>query len=175
MSRTVLITGGARSGKSRIAEDLAEACGPPLGYIATAAPGDAEMAQRIARHRDRRGDRWRTFEEQYDLAGTIVAAGPACGALLVDCITLWLSNLLLRGDTPDVDDVLREVRGLASLLPRLQTPLFLVTSEVGMGIVPDNRLARLFGDLAGEANQILAAAADEVYLAVSGIPLKIKG
>jgi adenosylcobinamide kinase / adenosylcobinamide-phosphate guanylyltransferase len=173
MAGTVFITGGARSGKSRLAEELALGRGAPLVYIATGVAGDREMAERIERHRARRGPDWRTVEEPLDLAGAISAAQGECAAILVDCITLWLTNLLLTYD--DVEIVLKEVELLVRLLPTLETPLFLVSNEVGMGIVPENRLARTFRDLAGEANELLAGAADEVYVMFSGLPLKLKG
>ena len=173
MAGTVFITGGARSGKSRLAEDLAQKRGAPLVYIATGLAGDGEMAERIDRHRARRGPAWRTVEEPLDLAEAISAAEGTCTAILVDCITLWLTNLLLKYD--DASTVMKEVERLALLLPALKTPLILVSSEVGLGIVPENRLARTFRDLAGEANELLAGAADEVYVMFSGLPLKLKG
>jgi adenosylcobinamide kinase/adenosylcobinamide-phosphate guanylyltransferase len=173
MAGTIFVTGGARSGKSRLAEELAQAYGAPLGYIATGMAGDAEMAERIERHRARRGPAWRTIEEPEDLAGTVRQNQGSCNALLVDCITLWLTNLLLKYG--DGALVLREVETLARLIPNLEKPLILVSNEVGMGIVPENGLARSFRDLAGEANEMLARAADEVYVMFSGLPLKLKG
>ena len=172
MSKLTFITGGARSGKSRLAEGLAVAHGAPLGYLATGHAGDGEMAERIARHQARRGAEWQTMEEPLDLAGVLKGHDGYFRAVLVDCVTLWLTNLLLAHD--DADAAFDEVRALAELLPELTTPLLLVSNEVGMGIVPDNALARTFRDLAGRANQMLAAAADEVYVSISGIPLKLK-
>jgi adenosylcobinamide kinase / adenosylcobinamide-phosphate guanylyltransferase len=173
MAGTVFITGGARSGKSRLAEELALKHGAPLVYIATGAAGDGDMAERIDRHRARRGPDWLTVEEPLDLAGAISAAEGECTAMLVDCITLWLTNLLLKYD--DASTVLKEVERLVRLLPTLKTPLLLVSNEVGLGIVPENRLARTFRDLAGEANELLAGASQEVYVMFSGLPLKLKG
>ena len=173
MVGTIFVTGGARSGKSRLAEELAQGYGAPLGYIATGMAGDAEMAERIVRHRARRGPAWRTIEEPENLAGAVRANQGSCNALLVDCITLWLTNLLLKYG--DGALVLREVETLARLIPDLEKPLILVSNEVGMGIVPENGLARTFRDLAGEANELLARAADEVYVTFSGLPLKLKG
>ena len=170
---TILITGGARSGKSRLAEGLALGYGAPVVYIATGFAGDGEMAQRIERHRARRGAAWRTVEEPLDLPGAIHSHGTTCNALLVDCVTLWLSNLLLKYDHPG--RVLEDVDRLVKLLPSLDKPLILVSNEVGMGIVPDNPLARTFRDLAGEANERLAAVANEVYVMFSGLPMKLKG
>jgi adenosylcobinamide kinase/adenosylcobinamide-phosphate guanylyltransferase len=172
MAQITLITGGARSGKSRLAEDLALKHGDPLLYIATTGPGDREMAERIARHQKRRGDSWQTIEEQYDLATVISGHDSWFKAILVDCVTLWLTNLLLKYE--DKNLVLEEVGRTASIFPSLKTPLLLVSNEVGMGIIPDNPLARKFCDLSGEANEILAAASDEVYVTFSGLPLKIK-
>lgn len=172
MSRIIFITGGARSGKSRLAEKIAEDMGSPLCYIATGERGDAEMSARIEAHRSRRGEKWRTVEEPLRLTEAIRASDGRFRAVLVDCITLWLTNLLLTHN--NADRTLDEVRELASLLPGLKTPLILVSNEVGMGIVPENALSRTFRDLAGRANEYLAAAADEVYVTFSGIPLRLK-
>lgn len=174
MAKTILVTGGARSGKSRFAEQLAESLGAPLGYLATSWAGDEEMAARIARHKERRGEAWRTIEEPLDLAGVLAGNDDAgFAAILVDCVTLWLTNLLLNHEDPGI--VIKRVKELTSMTPRLTTQLIFVSSEVGMGIVPENALARAFRDVVGEANQIIASAADEVYVTISGIPLKLKG
>lgn len=172
MAKVVFITGGARSGKSRLAESLAEGFGTQLCYIATGEARDEEMAVRIAAHRARRGNGWQTVEEPIRLMEALKAAEGRFQAVLVDCVTLWLTNLLLSHE--DADRALAEVQTLAALLPELTIPIVLVSNEVGMGIVPDNSLARSFRDLAGTANQTLAAAADEVYVTFSGIPLKLK-
>lgn len=173
MAAIIFISGGARSGKSRLAEELACKHGGPLLYLATASAGDAEMAERIARHQQRRGNDWQTMEEPYELLAVLAGHDGWFKAVLVDCITLWLTNLLLAGDSNET--ILLKVRELAAAAKSLQTPLILVSNEVGMGIVPDNALARRFRDLAGEANEILAAAAHEVYVMFSGLPLKLKG
>ena len=172
MAAMIFITGGARSGKSRLAEELARGYGSPLGYIATGRAGDGEMAERIARHRARRGTDWQTVEEALDLAGAVTALDGQVNALLVDCVTLWLTNLLLHRGASSA--ILDEVASLASMAAGLKTPLILVSNEVGMGIVPDNALARIFRDLAGEANELLAQSADEVYVMFSGLPLRLK-
>lgn len=172
MARIIFITGGARSGKSRLAEQLAESFGSPLCYIATGEARDSEMAERIAAHKARRGEKWQTFEEPRNLAEILMGATGKYRAVLVDCITLWISNLLLHYGT--AEPVLDEVRTLVKTLAERKTPVIFVSNEVGMGIVPENALARTFRDLAGKANELLAAAADEVYVTFSGIPLKLK-
>lgn len=172
MSRIILVTGGSRSGKSRFAEHRAHSFGAPLGYLATAEPRDAEMDQRIIRHRERRGSEWMTLEEPLRLTETLTGHDGYFRAILVDCITLWLSNLILTHEK--APPVLAAVREFAAAAPKLATPLILVTNEVGMGIVPENRLARTFRDLAGEANELLASMADEVHLVIAGIPLRLK-
>ncbi|KAF0219353.1 MAG: adenosylcobinamide kinase / adenosylcobinamide-phosphate [Geobacteraceae bacterium] len=173
MSKTIFITGGARSGKSLLAERLAGEFGAPLGYVATGRAGDAEMAERIARHQARRGTAWQTIEEPFALAEAIRGHDGYFNVMLVDCITLWLTNLLLKYD--DVAKVVADVRDLTNLFSVSKTPLVLVSNEVGMGIVPENRLARTFRDLAGEANEMIAKASDEVYVTFAGLPLKLKG
>ncbi len=166
-----LVLGGAASGKSAFAQQLAEQHPGSLLYVATAQSGDAEMAARIARHRQARGSRWQTLEAPLDLTGlTSVATGH--GAILVDCVTLWLTNLLLAHE--NVDQVLTAVEAFVATFTQLPAPLILVSNEVGQGIVPDNALARTFRDLAGGVNQQLAAAAGHVWLVTAGIPLKLK-
>ncbi len=172
MARIIFITGGARSGKSRLAEKLAESFGSPLCYVATGEARDPEMTDRIAAHRARRGEEWQTIEEPRNLVERLRSADGSYQAVLVDCITLWISNLLLHYGT--ADPVLEEVQALVEAIKDCATPLIFVSNEVGMGIVPENALARTFRDLAGNANQLLAAAADEVYVTFSGIPLKLK-
>jgi adenosylcobinamide kinase/adenosylcobinamide-phosphate guanylyltransferase len=173
MSEIIFITGGAKSGKSRLAEELAERLGAPLGYIATGEPKDAEMLERITRHRERRGPAWQTIEEPLNLVKVAKDHDDRFKGMLVDCITLWLANLL--GKYNDPQRVLGEVVSFITAFPTLKNTLILVSNEVGMGIVPENALARNFRDLAGEANELLAKAADEVYVMFSGLPLKLKG
>ena len=166
--RLTLVLGGARSGKSRYAEGLITAQVPPWVYVATAQAGDDEMAERIAAHRARRNAGWQTVEAPHDLADAIDRAPrPAC--LLVDCITLWLSNRMLAD--ADLD---REIERLEDALARRAGVTVLVSNEVGYGIVPDNALARRFRDLQGRLNQRLAARADRVVLVVAGLPLVVK-
>ena len=168
MSRTILITGGARSGKSAIAETRALGLAPRAIYIATAQARDHEMTARIAAHQARRGPGWTTHAEPLDLSGAL-AATDRQGPRLVDCQTLWLTNLILGGH-----DWQSAGRALVAALPLQIDPVVIVTNEVGAGIVPDNALAREFRDAAGVLNQWVAAAADEVILAVAGLPLKVK-
>jgi adenosylcobinamide kinase / adenosylcobinamide-phosphate guanylyltransferase len=163
-----LVLGGMRSGKSEYAEHLIEAHGPGL-YVATAEILDTEMAERVRRHRERRGSSWITVEEPLDLAvalGDHVVAGRA---VLIDCLTLWLSNLLAAGRDPQA-----EAAALAAALAGLPAPVVLVSNEVGLGIVPDNALARAFADAAGRLNQAMAATADQVVLVSAGLPLVLK-
>jgi len=163
-----LVLGGARSGKSRYAEGIISALPPPWAYVATAEGGDEEMAARIKAHRQRRSGEWRTVEAPRELA----AALAACRAMpvLVDCLTLWLSNLLLAGADIEV-----EFRRLESALAAAAAPIALVANEVGSGIVPEHPLGRRFRDLQGLLNQRIAARADRVVLMVAGLPLAVKG
>ena len=164
----ILITGGARSGKSVRAEARARAfAGRPV-YIATAEALDAEMADRIARHRARRGNEWLERETPLELVAALDETDGG-GARLVDCLTLWLSNLLHAGR-----DWTSATAALADALARQRSPVVLVTNEVGLGIVPDNALARRFRDAAGIMNQTIARAADEVEFVVAGLPVRIK-
>ena len=177
MAHTIFITGGARSGKSAYAEQLALGFGAPLGYLATARAWDREMDDRIARHRQRRGESWHTIEEPLALARALGDHDGQFRAILVDCLTLWLTNLLLQEEEPGEgaeERILAEVKLLEETLAAMTTPVIVVSNEVGLGIVPDNKLGRLFRDIAGRANQILAAAAHEAWMVVSGIPLRLK-
>ena len=169
LNRRLLVLGGARSGKSRLAESLAAPYEDRL-YIATAEPGDEEMRNRIADHKTRRGDRWQTIEEPLHLLEAIVSQAREGRFILVDCLTLWINNLLHRQRV-----IHSEVEALASRIPSLPGHLVFVSNEVGLGIVPDNQLARLFRDEAGFANQRFAAACDEVLFVAAGLALKLKG
>jgi adenosylcobinamide kinase/adenosylcobinamide-phosphate guanylyltransferase len=169
--KIILITGGARSGKSRYAEQRAlEMSVRPL-YVATAEAKDEEMAQRIAKHKKRRDAQWRTIEEPLALAEALLAQRGKTDCALVDCLTLWISNLLIRHDEKYASE---KVEALIETLPQLSFHLLFVTNEVGWGIVPDNPLARKFRDLAGWTNQQMAQAADEVILMVAGMPMIVK-
>jgi len=177
MSRTIFITGGTRSGKSKVAEEMAISYGAPLCYLATAQSLDDEMGQRIRKHQQRRGDTWRTIEEPLHLAQALAANDGMFNAILVDCLTLWLSNLLLLYEDLGEETesrIMDDVQRLATTLRGMTTPTIIVSNEVGMGIVPDHRLGRIFRDISGQANQIVATAANEAWLVASGIPLKLK-
>jgi adenosylcobinamide kinase/adenosylcobinamide-phosphate guanylyltransferase len=163
-----LVLGGARSGKSRYAEWLIASSRPPWIYIATAEAMDDEMAERITAHRARRDAGWRTVEAPHDLAGAL-AAIPAGSAVLVDCLTLWLSNRMLA--EADMD---QEIEHLETVLSKLDGAVVLVSNEVGLGIVPDNALARRFRDQQGILNQRLAARATRVVMMVAGLPVPVK-
>lgn len=164
----ILITGGARSGKSRRAEARASALSGPPVYIATAEALDREMAERIAKHRARRGTGWIEREVPLELAQALIDTDGG-GVRLVDCLTLWLSNLL-----HSERDWSRELAHLADALTRQHSPVVIVTNEVGLGIVPDNPLARAYRDAAGHMNQTIAGIADEVEFVVAGLPVKLK-
>lgn len=167
----ILITGGARSGKSKYAEQRAGEMGDRRLYVATAEAKDEEMSQRIAEHQKRRGNQWRTIEEPVELAEALQAHRGKTDSALVDCLTLWISNLLTGRDEKYVEE---KVEQLVETLPQLDFHVVLVTNEVGWGIVPDNPLARQFRDLAGWTHQRIAQAADEVVLMVAGVPMIVK-
>ena len=169
MTGTLFVLGGARSGKSRYAQARAEALGGELVFVATAQAFDAEMADRIARHRADRGPRWSTLEAPLDLAAAIRSESRPGRVLLVDCLTLWTSNLLL-GDR----DIAAATAELLAAMADAPGPLIFVANEVGLGIVPDNALARRFRDEAGRINQQVAANAGEVVFIAAGLPLKLK-
>jgi len=165
----VLVTGGARSGKSRFALERAATLGSPRLFVATAEARDEEMKARIARHRAERGRRWRTVEAPRRLAA-VLRRGSA-PVLLIDCLTLWLANVM--GDDAR-RDVVPQIENLVAALSRRRSAVVMVTNEVGLGIVPDNPLGRAFRDAAGFMNQRVASLADEVYLLVAGQALRIK-
>lgn len=168
-ARITLILGGARSGKSRLAEQLAGKRDGRLVYIATAEAWDDEMRARIAEHRARRNDRWHNIEAPVAIAEVLQALPPETGAVLVDCLTLWLSNLMHAGR-----DLGAETAGLLTALNNATFPVLLVSNEVGLGIVPDNKLARDFRDAQGRLNQAVAAAADHAIFMAAGLPLVLK-
>lgn len=169
LPRLTLVLGGARSGKSRYAEELiAKAGGRPV-YIATAQALDDEMRRRVAAHRARRGDAWTTVEAPLELTHALAALDPG-GAALVDCLTLWLSNVMLAKR-----DLARDCDALVEALKGCAAPVAAVSNEVGSGIVPETPLGRAFRDAQGILNQRVAAIADRVVLMTAGLPLTIKG
>jgi len=168
-----LVLGGVRSGKSRHAESLIETVARDAVYLATAEARDVEMAERIRHHRTRRAAqspiRWQTVEEPLALAAKLAEMARPGRPILVDCLTLWISNLLLADR-----DVAAETAGLLAAIPAVAGPLILVANEVGLGIVPDNALARAFRDHAGRLNQAVASVADRVIFVAAGLPLVLK-
>jgi adenosylcobinamide kinase/adenosylcobinamide-phosphate guanylyltransferase len=172
MGKVVFVTGGSRSGKTAFAlREGAEAAGPGRKvYIATAQALDAEMAERIGRHRKERGSAWETVEEPVHLERAVRGCA-AANVMVIDCLTLWLSNLVCGGF-----DVEEAQAGLVAALGALDGPVhaYVVSNEVGMGIVPENDMARLFRDMAGRLNQAVARLSDEAYLMVSGLSVKVK-
>ena len=168
MAPLILVLGGARSGKSRHAERLIAEYAPPWTYVATAEALDEEMRQRIAAHRARRDARWQTIETPHALSDAVRQAAPD-QPLLIDCLTLWLSNRL------HVDaDIEQELIVLLDALDARSAAIIIVSNEVGLGIVPDNALSRRFRDAAGIANQMIAARADRVEFIAAGLPLRLK-
>ena len=173
----VLITGGARAGKSDFATGLARDAGRDVLFVATARAGDDEMRERIAHHRASRPAEWDTLEEPIDPAGALARRGGRYDTVVLDCMTLWVSNLLLtlEGDREvQAGRVLEKIHELLAWHQGGDSSLIIVTNEVGMGIVPDNPLGRLYRDVLGKANRLVAASADRVYLLVAGVPMQLK-
>jgi adenosylcobinamide kinase/adenosylcobinamide-phosphate guanylyltransferase len=167
--RTVFVVGGARSGKSRFALAEASKIAGRKAFIATAAASDDEMSARIEKHRQDRSNDWETFEEPVNLSPLIMEISGEYDVIIIDCLTLWLSNLMFSDRKIE-----EEFQAFISCVASSPSSLFIIANEVGLGIVPDNPLARSFRDLAGFLNQRVAGAADEAYLMAAGIPLKIK-
>lgn len=172
MNKIVYICGGARSGKSSFALMLAKKKKGRVAFIATGEPKDKEMKERIAQHRLNRPKTWTTFEEPAELAGLINRLGTRFQVILIDCLTLWVSNLLLEKTSHET--IAQEAARLIGALRKTKATAIIVTNEVGLGIVPNNRLARDFRDIAGRVNQLIASESDEVYFMISGIATKIK-
>jgi adenosylcobinamide kinase/adenosylcobinamide-phosphate guanylyltransferase len=168
---SLLIVGGARSGKSRFA---VERLSPDarIVFVATAEARDEEMAKRIARHRAERPAHWSTVEEPFEVVSQLRRLDGACDGILVDCLTLWVSNLLLRGDRDDA--ILEHAEALAGLIGRRRSSVTLVSNEVGEGVHPETAMGLRFRDLLGSVNQRVAAACDTVVLMVAGVPLTVK-
>lgn len=170
MTRSTFILGGARSGKSALAERLACESGGILHYIATGQAWDAEMRARIDQHQSRRGPDWTTVEAPLELAATLEAVDFEENAVLIDCLTLWVTNLMMAERNMD-----EAFTGLVSVLAGAKAQIFIVSNEVGLGIVPDNAMARAFRDHVGRLHQQVAAVATHVYFVAAGLPLKMKG
>jgi adenosylcobinamide kinase / adenosylcobinamide-phosphate guanylyltransferase len=186
MSRIILITGGARSGKSSYAENLAKEFNEDVLYIATAIPFDDEMKDRIAKHKERRPANWHTFEGYRNLKQVFENDKITFGVILLDCITVMVTNLMFDLIGEDVEllsaealarvemEVMKEVSDFVSSIERTSKTVMFVTNELGSGLVPEYKLGRIFRDIAGRVNQYLAGRADEVFMTVCGIPMKIK-
>lgn len=185
MQKIILITGGARSGKSSYAEELAKMYGNDVLYVATSIPFDEEMKQRVKKHREQRPSNWETIETYKDMDNSLSGRLTQKSAVLLDCITVMVTNLMFEicSDFDEIttkqavcfeEYVMAEMKKLIDLAKKADVPFILVTNEIGMGIVPENASTRLFRDVAGRTNQMLAKSADEVYLCLSGIPVKIK-
>lgn len=183
--RLILILGGARSGKSSFAEDLAQEIGKSVVYVATAAPLDEEMRQRIEKHRARRPAGWQTVEAPYELTPALVTKVENAEVILLDCMSVFVSNLLVGDGHDHLDEssidlgaletgILSELEGLLELYRIGNASLIVVSNEVGMGIVPVYPLGRTYRDLLGRANQFLAQRADEVYVVFAGLPVELK-
>jgi len=172
MGKLIFVTGGARSGKSQHAAALAQKAGNNVAFIATCIPWDAEMKERVKRHRSARPKEWKTIEAAIDVAASLKNLAQF-DAVIIDCITLFLTNLMMEENISD-EDILSEVTNLVKVAKEVNCVVVIVSNEVGSGIVPLNEMSRRFRDLAGFANQIVAQNADEVYFMVSGISVKVK-
>jgi adenosylcobinamide kinase/adenosylcobinamide-phosphate guanylyltransferase len=174
LNKSVFILGGCRSGKSSYALETAEKYSADRNvFIATCIPRDDEMKLRVARHQQERSRHWHTVEAPIHLPEAIVKAGGEAGILLVDCLTLWINNLMM--EKYDSDQILDQVQSLIRAVASAACPVIMVSNEVGTGIVPENRLARQYRDLIGSTNQTVAQCADQVVWIVAGIPVIIKG
>lgn len=172
MSELILITGGVRSGKSNYAQHLAKSFKRKVIYIATAEALDSDMKERIGQHKKSRDKSWVTIEEPISVLGAVRKLSADRRVMLLDCLTLFISNLILKGLSDKA--VYSEVKSILKALKRKSEAVIIVTNEVGSGIVPDSKLGRRFRDLQGRVNQIVSGEADCVYLLISGIPVKIK-
>jgi len=173
MNETIFVIGGCRSGKSRHAQELAEALpGHRKLFLATCVPQDTEMRDRVRKHQEDRGDRWSALEVPVNVADAVCEQSPQFDIILLDCLTLWMSNLLM--ETRDEQAIQFKIKALTDALDQAACPVIVVSNEVGAGIVPENGLARQYRDLVGFANQQVAACADRVIWTVAGIPVPIK-
>jgi len=185
MGELILVTGGARSGKSSFAEELARKFKGEVLYVATSIPVDEEMKSRIRKHKEQRPKNWETIEAYKDLDLHLGNVTAQKSAVLLDCVTIMVTNIMLdkcsdidnigTDEAADMEDrVKNEIKKLIEIIAKTQSAFIIVTNEVGMGVVPEYPSGRVFRDIAGRANQMLARFANEVYLCVSGIPVKIK-
>ncbi len=183
MGKAIFVTGGARSGKSRFAQELAQKAGLQVLFVATAEAGDRDMQQRIENHRKARPRGWRTLEATCHIGKRIEQEAGGAQVVIIDCITLLVSNIFgLHGEAAMEHieesvletEVSTEIKELIACIGKVNAGFIMVSNEVGLGLVPDNRLGRLYRDLLGKVNQMLAQHSDEVYLMVSGLPVKIK-
>lgn len=174
--RVVLLLGGARAGKSQLAEKLARQWGRRVLYVATAQPGDAEMRQRVEMHRARRPAHWRTLEEPLNVADAVAPHLPSVDTVLLDCMTLWASNILLAEENAAraEERLMGEIERLVERCRQGNVTLLVVSNEVGQGVVPAYPLGRQFRDVLGRANQLLARSADAVLYCIAGIPIELK-
>jgi adenosylcobinamide kinase/adenosylcobinamide-phosphate guanylyltransferase len=174
----ILVLGGARAGKSTFAQQLAQQLGENVLFVATAQPGDAEMAERIRHHRTTRPKEWHTLEEPLHLAEAVARVVESYQIVLIDCLTLWVSNLLLQQKDGDEHahekEIVEQTGSLLDCYECSKATFILVSNEVGMGVVPPYPLGRQFRDILGKVNQIGAARADKVYLLVAGLPMELK-
>jgi adenosylcobinamide kinase/adenosylcobinamide-phosphate guanylyltransferase len=173
MSETCFVFGGCRSGKSRYALEIAEQAVGKKYFIATLQPGDDEMKERIRRHQEERGESWKTVEEPVDIEEAVEKAAGTADCIIVDCLTLWISNMMMNEFTEE--QILAKADLLCEVLNKASCTIALVSNEVGTGVVPESRLGRDFRDYTGIINQKIAAACDRVVLMKAGIPLVIKG
>ena len=172
--KLVLILGGVRSGKSRYAQQIAGDVGKRVLFLATAEAGDDEMKHRIARHKSSRPESWRTIEEQMDIAGASRKNAARADAVIIDCVTVWLSNMLMHNEKLSEKEMIKDIDKLIDSYEHGDATYIIVSGEVGMGIVPEHPLGRIFRDYLGLANQRLAAKADRVVLMVAGIAVDVK-
>ncbi|HIE28478.1 TPA: bifunctional adenosylcobinamide kinase/adenosylcobinamide-phosphate guanylyltransferase [Candidatus Poribacteria bacterium] len=177
----ILITGGARSGKSRYAVELAKQKSGKVAFIATAIAGDEEMTRRIRMHQSARPSDWTTIEESINVAQAIADAAVEHKTIIVDCLTLFITNLVFKPPyREEIDDqkeqnIYAAIEQIVDTTKNVEATVIIISNELGMGLVPEDALARRFRDIAGRANQLMAEAADEAYVCISGIPMRIKG
>jgi adenosylcobinamide kinase / adenosylcobinamide-phosphate guanylyltransferase len=183
LKKIILLLGGARSGKSHYAQEYARQSGEKVLFVATATAGDEDMRLRIAKHKKERPADWRTLEVETGIGSQIEANAGDAGLIIIDCITLLVNNIFSRYSEKQFDtiedavlekEVTVEIQQLLKCLKKVHADFLIVSNEVGLGLVPDNRMGRLYRDILGRANQMLAQSADEVYLLVAGIPLQVK-